>query len=156
VNRFLRAVCLLLVFSFVFALPVSAEDTVSPMASGGDTVAPMANAYIAAHTLSITKTGNYQFEVWFDVIANGEIMDEIGVSEIIIYRSPDGESWYDVAVYTPDDHPEMMAENASHHNASITYSNATGKYYKAYVTFHAKKGNGTGEILRYTSELQMR
>jgi len=115
-----------------------------------------ASAYIAAHAVSIHKTGNYQFKIWFDVTANAAVMDEIGISEVIIYRSPDNVSWYEVRTYTMDENPEMIATNTTNHMGYITYSNATGKYYKAAVTVYARQGTGTAEIYRETTVLQMR
>jgi hypothetical protein len=106
--------------------------------------------------LSINKTGDYQFKIWFDVVANAEVMDEIGLSEVVIYRSPDNVSWYEVRTYTMDENPEMIATNTTSHTGYVTYSNATGKYYKAEVTIYAKKGTGIAEIYRETTVLQMR
>lgn len=141
-----RFVCFLLVMSLLLAVPVSAQTTTDTRAS----------AYFSSYCTNLSKTGTKTFQIWFDVNSNAERMDVIGVSEIVIYRSADRQSWTRMRGYTMDRYPEMTATNTFSHTGYITYNLATaGYYYRAYVTFYSQDSTGIGERDVYTEIIQM-
>lgn len=71
--------------------------------------------------------------------ANVATMDVLGVSEIIVYRSADQQSWTKMRTYSMENYPQMVAYNTTSHIDYVTYIYATtGYYYRAYITFYAK------------------
>lgn len=141
-----RFVCFLLIMSILFAFPVSAETTANTRESH----------FFSSYGTDLYKTGAKTFQVWFDVNSNAEYMDVLGVSEIVIYRSPDMKTWTRMRGYTMDRYPEMTATNAFTHTGYITYDLATaGYYYRAYVTFYSKDSTGIGERDVYTEIIRM-
>jgi len=144
-KRFMRIVCLMLVFCTILAMPAYAQSTVDTRAS----------SYIASHETYLYKTGTNEFQVWFDVTACTSVT-QIGVKEIEIYRSTDRQNWTWMKAYSYEHYPNMMDYNSGAHASYVSYSYATpGCYYKAYVTFYAKNSTGSGTIHRYTAVMQM-
>ena len=145
-KRFLRLVCLALVLSLCLAMPCYADDTVEPRGS----------AFFASYGTALEKATSTSFKIWFDVDSNAAMMDVLGVSEIIVYRSADQQSWTRVGTYDMDDYPEMIDTYAFSHTGYVTYYNAIpGYYYRAYVFFYAKDSRGVGERDVYTQILRM-
>ena len=141
----IRIVCVILVLSILIAIPVSAQ-------TGDET---RASIFFSAHDTYLSKVSENRFKVWFDVIAVDR-MDYLGVCEIEIDRSSDGQNRSLIATYNKTFYPAMVASNTVAHGSYITYYNATpGYYYRAYVTFYAKNSRGTGELSRMTATLQM-
>ena len=56
-----------------------------------------------------------------------------------------------MTTYTKEGYTNLVASNAFHHEAYVTYTGTSGYYYRAQVWFYAKKGNGTAEH-SYTTE----
>lgn len=145
-KKAMRFICVLLVMSLLFAFPVSAETSENTRAS----------AYFSSYGTDLYKTGEKSFQVWFDVNSNAEYMDVIGVSEIVIYRSADMQTWTRMRGYTMDRYPEMTATNDYAHTGYVTYNLATaGYYYTALVTFYSRDSSGFGERDVYTEIIQM-
>lgn len=145
-KRFVKLVCVVLVLSLCLAIPAYAESVIEPRGS----------AFFAAYGTDLYKASSTSFEIWFDVDANATMMDVIGVSEIIVYRSSDQQSWTEVGTFDMDDYPEMIDTYAFSHTGYVTYYNALpGYYYTAYVTFHAENSRGVGERDIYTEILRM-
>lgn len=145
-KKSVRVICMLLVLSMVFMVPVYADSRVNPRGS----------AFFAAYGAYLYKTSSTSFEVWFDVDANAAIMDEIGASLIEVYRSLDGTNWTLMKTYEKEDYPEMTDTNTGGHVACVTYNGATPGYqYTAYVEFYARNSTGTGYRDVYTYVLQM-
>ena len=145
-KRLMRFVCVTLVFSLLLVIPAYAKATVEPRES----------AFFASYGTDLYKASSTSFEIWFDVDANAAIMDVLGVSEIIVYRSADQQSWTKVATYDMDDYPEMIDTYTVSHTGYVTYYNATpGYYYRAYVFFYAKNSRGIGGRDVYTEILRM-
>ncbi len=146
-KKIVRFVCMMLVCSLVLVVPAQAESAVEPRAS----------AFFAAYGTDLYKTSSSSFQIWFDVDANaGTSMQVLGVSEIIVYRSADQQSWSKMRTYDMDDYPEMVDQNTCSHAGYVTYNYATsGYYYRAYITFYAKNSTGIGERYVYTEILRM-
>lgn len=145
-KKSLRILCLILVLSMLFAFPVQAASEVEPRGS----------AFFSSYGAAIFKASSNSFEVWFDVMANAAIMQEIGVSIIDVYRSSDQENWTKMRTYKMENYPEMIDENTGSHTGYVTYNYATpGYYYRARVIFYAKNSTGIGERFVYTQIFQM-
>lgn len=82
-------------------------------------------------------------------------MDEIGSSEIIVYRSTDGVNWQKMFTYLPQYYPQMIDYNTISHMAYVPYHGTQGYYYRALVTFYAKNSSGTGVMFRYTAPVYL-
>lgn len=145
-KKFTRFVTMILILSFALAIPTYAESVVDPRGS----------AFFGSYGTDLEKTDTRKFRIWFDVDANAAVMDEIGVSEIVVYRSADQSSWTEMKTFWPEDYPQMLDYNTSSHTNYVTYNTAyPGYYYRARVTFYAKNSTGIGERDVYTEILQM-
>ena len=145
-KKLVRFVCLILVCSLFFAIPAQATTVVEPRES----------AFFSYYGTDLYKTSSSSFQIWFDVTANAARMDVLGVSEIIVYRSADQQSWTKMRTYTMENYPQMVAQNTTSHIDYVTYNYATtGYYYRAYITFYAKNSTGIGERYVYTEILRM-
>lgn len=146
-KKLVRFVCMILVCCLLFAVPAQAASVVEPRAS----------AFFSSYGTDLYKTSSSSFQIWFDVVANaGKTMQVLGVSEIIVYRSADQQSWTKMRTYTMDNYPEMVDQNTEDHIGYVTYNYATpGYYYTAYITFYAKNSTGIGERYVYTEILRM-
>lgn len=134
-KRLTQLVCLLLVASVFLTIPAQAATR------GSD--------YFAAHSCYLWEISDSEFEVCFDVTAVGG-MDKLGVSEIKVQRSANGVSWETVATYN-----DYYSYGSSFHSDEIPFTSVkSGYFYRAKVTFYAKKGNGVAEYTDYTSSLR--
>ncbi len=141
-----RFVCMLLVLSVFLVIPAYAQTAAEPRGS----------AFFSSYGTDLYKTGTRTFQIWFDVDSNLTTMDELGVSEIIVYRSEDGQNWTEMRTYHMEDYSQMIAYNTGSHIDYVTYENATpGYYYTAYIFFYAKNSTGIGERDVYTEILRM-
>lgn len=139
-----RVISILLIISLLLAVPVYAEDEITPWSS----------SFIASYDPYIYYESGNSFEVWFDVVAVRR-MDELGVNEIEIQRSSNGSSWTTVKTCYPDEYPQMICDNTGFHADYITYTGTVGYYYRAYITFYAKNSSGIGEIYAYTQTIRL-
>lgn len=145
-KKLTRIVSLILVFSLFLTVPPL-------MANAAET---RESAFFADYGTDLEKTGTKSFRIWFDVVSNATRMDELGVSEIVVYRSADKQSWTRMDTYRKSVNTNMIAYNTTSHGGYITYINATpGYYYRAYVWFYAKNSRGVGERDVYTEILKM-
>lgn len=145
-KKLVRVICMMLVCSLVFAVPVQAAPVVEPRES----------VFFSYYGTDLYKTSSSTFQIWFDVDANAATMDVLGVSEIVVYRSPNQQSWSRMRTYTMDDYPQMVRQNTTSHIDYVIYDYATpGYYYTARITFHAKNSIGIGERDVYTEILKM-
>lgn len=145
-KKLMRIVCLVLAVSLLLAVPAYAESTVEPRES----------AFFASYGTDLYKASSTSFEVWFDVNSNAAMMDVLGVSEIVVYRSADQQSWTQMRTYDMEDYSEMTDTYCFSHTGYVTYNYATtGYYYRARVTFYAKDSRGTGMRDVYTEILRM-
>lgn len=145
-KKAVRFVCIILACTLLLAVPAQAETIAEPRAS----------AFFSSYGTDLYKTSSTSFQIWFDVVANLDTMQEIGASEIILYCSADQQSWTSVATYTVDDYPEMVAQNTVGHAGYVPYDEAIPGYsYTAYITIYAKNSIGIGERYVYTEILEM-
>ena len=146
-KKFVRFICITLVLSILLAIPAYAESTSEPRGS----------IFFAAYGTDLYKVSSTSFEIWFDVDSNVDMMDVLGVSEIVVYRSATGQSpWTEVKTYDMEDYPEMTEAYSYSYVNYVTYNNAiSGYYYTAHVTFYATNSRGIGERDVYTEILKM-
>ncbi len=108
------------------------------------------SAYIAKMSAYITYSGNV-INVYFSVVGR-HIMDEIGVSEILLYEQ-NGNTWSLVCDFEADDPSytaDMLSYNTSAKADHVTYSGDSTKNYYAIVYFYAADANGSDTIIYYT------
>lgn len=145
-KKSLRILSLILALSLLLALPVHAASEVEPRGS----------AFFSAYGTTLNRLSPTAFEIWFDVMANAAIMQEIGVSLIEVYQSYDGEHWSLVKTFEKEDYPQMIDDNTGSHTGYVTYTNAAPSYYyRACVTFYAKNSTGIGKRFVYTQIIRM-
>lgn len=145
-KKSLRFICILLVVSVFLTIPAYAQTVAETRGS----------AFFASYGTDLYKTSSTSFQIWFDVVANVDTMQELGVSEIVLYRSADRESWSNIKLYQKGVYPQMIAYNTASHIDYVTYNFATsGYYYRARITFYAKNSTGIGERDVYTEILKM-
>ena len=145
-KRFVQFVCMTLVLSVLLVIPAYADSSAEPRGS----------IFFSSYGTDLYKASSRSFEVWFDVDSNVEMMDVLGASEIIVYRSADQQSWIEVLTFDMEDHPEMIDTYAFSHTGYVTVNYAMpGYYYRAYITFYAKNSRGIGERYVYTEILRM-
>lgn len=145
-KKLARFICLFLVCSLLLAIPAQAAGVGESRAS----------SFFSSYGTDLYKTSSSSFQIWFDVVANVATMDVLGVSEIILYRSADQQTWEKMKIYIMESYPCMVAQNTSSHDGYVSYNFATtGYYYTAYITFYAKNSTGIGERYVYTEILKM-
>ena len=145
-KKLFRLICMILACSLLLAVPAHAESVATPWAS----------VFFSSYGTDLYITSSSSFQIWFDVVSNVVTMDELGVSEIALYESPDQQSWTRVQIYLMDDYPQMVDQNTTSHDGYVTYNNAiTGYYYTARITFYAKNSRGIGELDEYTEIIRM-
>lgn len=143
-KRFVKIICVIVVMATIATVPVSAETEAGTRASN----------YFHLTCTYIYQTTGTKFQVWFDLVGV-EGMDEIGASAIRVQRSADGTNWTTMFTYLPQYYPQMIATDTAEHGAYVPYHGTEGYYYRALVTFYAHKGNGTGELDRYTQAVYL-
>jgi len=146
-KKTVRFICVILVCSLLLAVPAQAESIVEPRAS----------SFFSSYGTDLYKTSSTSFQIWFDVVANaGSSPQVLGVSEIILYRSADQQTWKKMKTYIMESYSCMVAQNTYSHDGYVSYNFAnTGYYYRAYITFYAKNSTGIGERYVYTEILRM-
>lgn len=145
-KRLIRVICLILALSLMMAVPAQAAGEAEPRGS----------AYFSSYWTYLYKMSDTSLAIYFEVIANAAVMDEIGASQIELYESEDQQNWTRIKIYEPGAFPYMLDYNTAAHGDYVMYYNAIpGYYYTACVTYYAKKGNGIGENFIYTQILRM-
>lgn len=142
-KRFTQFVCLLLIASVIMVVPAQAADS-----------SVRSSAYFRSFSCYLWKTSDTQFQVWFDV-SSVSGMEELGASVIKVQRSTDKSTWTTVRTYTKEAYSQMVASDTGNHCAYVSYTAASGYYYRAYVQFYAKNSSGTGYYSAYTASMQM-
>ena len=134
-KRFIRCVCLTLVLAMFLPLSAMADDV--QQQRGSD--------YFAKYGCYLWEVSDSQFQIWFDITAL-DTMDELGASEITLYRSSDQVNWTPVKTYLKANYSQMVDTNRLRYTNCVTYNNYTSGYYYADVVFYAKKGSGTATM----------
>ncbi len=140
-KKTLRCVAVLLVLAMLLAVPTQAAG-----------VSTYASRYFISYSTYIHVVEGNHLQIWFEV-GGTNIMQKIGVSEIVIKRSTDNQNWTNVYWYYPEDNPSMMDTNTGDHMDYVPFFGTHGYYYKAYVTFYAKDSAGVGTICDYTQSV---
>lgn len=132
-NRFVRLICLVVIFSMCLAIPAGAEE-----------ISPYASNYFGSYRAYLSGETSTSFQVCFTVTALRQ-MDKLGVDYIDIECSSDGNNWTIVETYDSSDYADLMVEDAFYHSGRVTFSNKqSGCQYRAYIQFYAREGNGIG------------
>lgn len=101
-----------------------------------------ASSQIAYSAASLSKKSNGDLSIYFSVQGTGK-MDVIGASSVEIQRNTIF-GWVTEYTFTPDDAPEIQAENKFQHSATLTYSPLfAGKEYRAVVMIYVEDAMGT-------------
>lgn len=145
-RKLIHFVCMILTFSLLLAVPAQADTVAETRGS----------AFFSSYSTDLYKTSSTSFQIWFDVTSNVDTMDELGVSEIVLYRSADQQSWSRIKTYSMNAYAVMVEEDTTFHGGCVDYNFATsGYYYTARITFYAKNSTGIGERDVYTEILRM-
>lgn len=140
-KRFTRILSLILVFVMLAAIPAYAAEQET-----------RASSYFSAYRGYCTKTSSTTLAVSFHVIAVNT-MDVLGASQIKVQRSSDGESWTTVKTFDKASYSNMTDTNTAGHGSFVSCTVASGYYYRAVITFYAKKDNGTAYHTYYTAKV---
>lgn len=140
-KRFTRIISLILVFIMVAAIPAYAQEQ-----------SARASSYFSSYRAYCTKLSPTSLGVSFLVIG-ADYMDVIGASEIKVQKSLDGESWTTVRTLSMANYSNMTDTNTGAHGSTVSCTVASGYYYRAVITFYAKKGIGTAYHTYYTSKV---
>ena len=144
-KRFTRGVCFLLVVVMMFALPALAAEVAEPRSSN----------YFMYSSVYFWNTSGNIYEIWFDV-TSVSIMQEVGVSKIIVQRSTDEENWTTVKTYYKEDYPQMTKTNAAHNCNCVPFTATPGYSYRAIVYLYARNSSGYGSLRETTPLLDLR
>ena len=139
-KRFIRYICLLLVFTSLVAIPAYAQEA-----------SARASDYISSYMAYCTKNSSTSLSVSFLVIGT-YTMDEIGVSSVIGQYSSDQVNWTTARTFTRGNDSGMTDTNTGSHGGVLTCTVPSGKYYRAKVTFYSEKNGGFAERY-YTTEI---
>lgn len=139
-KRFIRIICLLVVFAAITAIPAYAQEQSN-----------RASSYLSAYRAYCTKPSSTSVTVSFHVIGT-RIMDEIGATTIKVQYSSDRTNWTTAKTFTKASYSSMTETNTGAHASELTCTVPSGKYYRAKVTFYAEKDGGFAER-DYTTEI---
>lgn len=140
-KRFVRLVCVLVVFSVLIAIPAYAEEQ-----------STRASSFFSAYRAYCTKTSTTSLSVYFQVIGVG-IMDELGASQIKVQKSSDGENWTTVKTFSKASNSGLIDDDTGYHSATVSCTISSGYYYRAVVTLYGKNSAGTGYKTYYTAKV---
>ena len=145
-KRFIRSICIALVFITLL----------STTAFAAEVPAPRASMYFTSSSVYFWHVSGSQYQIWFDVTAKS-MMTELGASKIKVERSTDLVNWSPAGTYYKSDNSQMTttAGTASYANY-IPYTPTTGYAYRAIVTLYAKNSSGYGELDVQTAILDLR
>lgn len=131
-KRFLRLVCLLVVFASLAAIPAYAQEANA-----------RASTELSSYRAYCTKMSSTSVAATFQVIGT-DALDEIGANTVKIQYSSDGTNWTTAKTFRKADYPSMVDHNTSAHAKTLTATVPSGKQYRAYVEFYGEKdGNST-------------
>lgn len=126
-KRFIRLVCLLVVFATLAAVPTYAQEQ-STRASG----------QISTYRAYCSKNSSTSLSVAFQIMGT-DTMDEIGVTTVRVQYSSDQVNWTTHKTFYSSSTSGMIDTDTGYHSGSLTCTVPSGKYYRAKVTFYAEK-----------------
>ena len=138
-KRFLRLVCLLVVFATLAAVPSYAQE-----------ITPRASNELSAYRAYCTKKTSTSVVVSYQVIGT-TALDEIGANTIKVQYSSDGVNWTTAKTFTKAVYTSMVNYNVSAHAGTLTATVPSGKQYRAYVEFYGEKDGGLTARGYYTA-----
>lgn len=139
-KRFIRLVCLLLVFASLATIPAYAQEQ-----------STKASHYLSSYGAYCSKLSSTSVAVSYMVVGTG-IMDEIGANVVKIQYSSDQVNWTTAKTFYKSSYSEMTDTNTSSHSAVLSCTVPSGKYYRAEVEFYSAKDGGFSERY-YTTEI---
>ena len=132
-KRFIRLVCLLVVFATLAAVPAYAQEQTA-----------RASAYLSSYGAYCTKNSSTSISVSFQVMGT-ERMDKIGVTTVKVQYSSDQVNWTTHKTFSSSTTSGMTDTDTGYHAGILTCTVPSGKYYRAKVTFYAEKDGGFAE-----------
>lgn len=137
-KKIIRIICLFIVIATIIAVPAYAAEQQE-----------RASLYFSSYRAYCYAASSTRIEVNFTVVGVG-IMDELGASQILVQQSSDKTNWTTVKTFARENYSDMIYTNTGAHGATLSCTVAPGYYYRAYVTFYAKKGTGYAKKYFYT------
>lgn len=138
-KRFLRLVCLLVVFSTLAAIPAYAQE-----------VTLRGSNELSSYRAYCTKISSTQVVVSFQVLGT-TALDEIGANTIKVQYSSDGVNWTTAKTFRKANYPSMVDHNTGMHGGTLTATVPSGKQYRAYVEFYGEKDGNSTTRFYYTA-----
>ena len=137
-KRFLRIVCLLVVFATLAAIPAYAQE-----------VTPRGSDELSSYRAYCTKKTSTSVVVSYQVVGTG-IIDEIGANTIKVQYSSDGTNWTTAKTFQKSVYPSMVSHNTGMHGGTWTATVPSGMQYRAYVVFYGEKDGSSTTRYYYT------
>ena len=138
-KRFVRLVCLLMVFATLAAVPSFAQE-----------VEPRGSNELSAYGAYCTKTSSTTVVVSYQVLGT-TALDEIGVNTVKVQYSSDGVNWTTAKTFKKANYTSMVTHGASAHAGMLTATVPSGKQYRAMVEFYGEKNGSFTERTYYTA-----
>ena len=139
----IKVVCVILALTFLFAIPVFAEES-----------STWASSFFVLTRTYLHQTDTSKFAICFEVTAK-RTMDELGVETIVVQRSADGSNWQTMRTCVPSVYPQMMGTDTVFLSDYVSYNATAGYYYQAKVTYYAQDSTGTGRYSTWTEILYL-
>ena len=137
-KRFIRLICLLVVFASLATIPAYAQEQ-----------STRASAYLSSYRAYCTLNSSTSITVFYQVVGTG-IMDEIGAKKVKVQYSSDQVNWTTAKTFYQSSYSDMTDTNTGSHTHTLTCTVPSGKYYRAYVEFYSEKDGGFSERYYYT------
>ena len=138
-KRFLRFVCLLVVFATLAAIPAYAQEAT-----------PRASTELSSYRAYCTKKTSTSVVVSYQVIG-AHILDEIGTNTIKVQYSSDGTNWTTAKTFQKSVYTSMVGHNTGMHGGTLTATVPAGMQYRAYVVFYGEKDGNSTTRFYYTT-----
>lgn len=132
-KRFIRLLCLLVVFASLAAIPAYAQEQ-----------SARASNEISTYRAYCTKNSSTSLSVSFQIMGT-DTMDEIGVTTVKVQYSSDQTNWTTAKTFYSSSTSGMTDTDTGYHAGVLTCTVPSGKYYRAKVTFYAEKGGNLSE-----------
>lgn len=138
-KRFLRLVCLFVVFATLATVPAYAQEA-----------NPRASTELSSYRAYCTKVSSTRISVVFQVIGT-TALDEIGANTIKVQYSSDGVNWTTAKTFRKATDSVLMDYNSGAHSQEVFATVPSGKQYRAYVEFYGEKDGSSTTRFYYTT-----